>query len=257
MIDIDVEIIKEMASKGKRLDGREFDKYRSISIEPNFVTSAEGSCRVKLGNTEVLAGIKMDLGKPFDDTPNEGVLVVSAELVPFANPLFEAGPAKEDAIELSRVVDRAIRESKCIDFGKLCVTPGEKVWMVNLDIAVLDDDGNLFDACGIAAMAALLNTMIPDIEDDKPVYTKKGKNKLPLNGVALSTTFVKIGDKIIADPNLAELRAMDARLTVGTIDENFCSMQKGGKSGIKVEEIESIIELARQKSAEIKSLIKG
>ena len=56
-------------------------------------------------------------------------------------------------IELSRVVDRGIRESGCIDMESLCIVPGEKVWGVMIDIHVLSDQGNIFDACGLAAIA--------------------------------------------------------------------------------------------------------
>ena len=48
------------------------------------------------------------------------------ELVPFASPMFESGPPREDAIELARVVDRGIRHSEIVDKKKLCITPGKE-----------------------------------------------------------------------------------------------------------------------------------
>ncbi|MEM7819239.1 MAG: exosome complex protein Rrp42 [Candidatus Aenigmatarchaeota archaeon] len=261
MIEVDIELIKNIIKKGKRIDNRDFEKYREIIIEQGIISSAEGSAKVKIGDTEVIAGVKMDVGEPYPDSPDEGVITVSAEFVPLASPEFEAGPPGEDAIELARVVDRAIRESKAIDFKKLCITPKEKVWMIFVDLDILNDDGNLIDASGLATIVALLNTRIPELtEDGKPNYEKRVE-KLPINGIPISTTFVKIDNTIIADPNLAESKSMNARLTVGTVDKDdkimICSLQKGGPDGLSMEDIDKIIDLSIKKGEEFRNLIRS
>lgn len=260
-LEIDTDLVKEIISNEKRLDYRKFDQYRDVVIDAGFITSAEGSAKVRLGDSVVVAGVKIDVGEPFPDTPEEGVMMVAAEFLPLASPEFEPGPPGEDAIELSRVVDRAIRESKCIDFRQLCITPGEKVWMVYIDLDILDDDGNLIDAAGLAAMAALLNARMPQLkEDGRPDYDKKTNQKLPISGIAISTTFAKIADRIIADPSYPEWKALDARLTVGTVDKDgvsmLSSMQKGGTFGFTLEEIEYILERAVEKGDELRSKLK-
>ena len=260
MIDIDPSLIEEVAQRGKRADGRAMDAYRDIHIETNVVTSACGSARVRLGDTEVVAGIKIEPGKPFGDTPDEGVLMVGAEFVPLASPHFESGPPGEDAVETARVVDRAIRESKVVDFKKLCITKGEKVWMVYVDINVMDDGGNLIDACSIAALAALMHAKMPHLDAEGNIDDeKKGTENLPVHGKPLCTTFVKIGGQIMVDPSLPETNAMDARLTVGTFEKegkmHLCSMQKGGPEGFTFEEVEKMIHLAEEKGKEVRKLI--
>ncbi len=260
MIEIDKTLIRKIASNEARIDGRGFAQYRNIVIEPNIVTSAEGSARVKLGSTEVIAGVKIEIGEPFPDTPDEGVLIVSVEFVPLASPEFESGPPGEDAIEVARVVDRAVRESKCIDFKKLYVSE-DKVWMIYVDIDILDNGGNLIDACGIASAAALMSAKIPGLDESgKPNCEKKGSEGLPMKGIPISATFVKISDKLFADPNLAEMASMDARLTVGTVDVGdkvcLCSMQKGGCDGFTLEEIDQIIGMAEEKSEELREIVK-
>ncbi len=261
MIELDPMLVKEMIENGKRIDGRALDSYREIRVETNVVPSAEGSARVRLGDTEVLAGVKIDVGEPFGDTPDEGVLMVGTEFVPLANPEFESGPPGEDAVEVARVVDRAIRESKVIDFGKLCIKEGEKVWMVYVDIDVLDDNGNLIDASSLAALAALGTAKLPILGGDGKVdHDRKGTEPLPLSGKPLCTTFAKIGNRIVADPSIHETNAIDARLTVGTFEKDgrvlLCSMQKGGPVGLTLEEIEEIIGLAEKKGRELRQLIK-
>jgi exosome complex component RRP42 len=261
MIKIDPQLVKDIIYNGKRIDNRRLDEYRKITVEKNAIATAEGSARVRIGNTEVVAGVKFTVGEPFSDTPDEGVLMIATELVPLASPEFESGPPGEDAIEISRVVDRAIRESKTVDFKKLCIKPGEKTWIINVDIDVLDDDGNLIDASSLAATAALLTAKIPQLDEKGDInYEKERTEPLPMNGIPLSVTMAKISDRIIVDPDLSEMEALDARLTVGTFDKDgeimLCSMQKGGSTGFTLEELDHIIDIAVQKSRELRELVK-
>ena len=236
---------------GRRLDGRALDEVRPLTIERGTVETAEGSARVHLGKTDVLVGIKATTGTPYPDTPNKGVMTTIAELIPMASPTFETGPPRPPAIELARVVDRGIRETKTIDVEKLCITPGEKVWIVFIDMHVLDYDGNLFDACSYGAMAALKNTMLPgsaiDQEEDIP---------LPVSHIPVSVTSAKIGDKIVVDPGLDEERITDARLTVVT-DENgdIRAMQKGLNGSFSYDEIQRAIAVSRTAGQKLREII--
>jgi len=60
--------ISGLIEKGMRLDEREFDQYREIKIVNGFIKEkAEGSSYVELGDTKVIAGVKMGIGDPFSD----------------------------------------------------------------------------------------------------------------------------------------------------------------------------------------------
>ncbi|MBI4018824.1 MAG: exosome complex protein Rrp42 [Candidatus Aenigmarchaeota archaeon] len=253
-------LVRRVVAGGERLDQRKFDEMREIKIETGIISSAEGSARVTIGETEVIAGVKMAVGEPFPDTADEGVLIVSGEFIPFADPLFEPGPPREDAIELSRLVDRAIRESKAVDMKKLCITAGEKVWMINIDIDIINNGGNMVDASSIAAAAALVTARLPEIDEKgKVLYGKLTGTKLPLSGIPISTTFVKIGESIMIDPSLPEYQALDARLTIGTVDKNgikLCSMQKNGVAGLSIDEVERMISVAEEKGEEVRQLVR-
>src|SRR3989337_2032102 len=126
--------VAQLIASGKRLDGREPNDYREVQIESGLIERAEGSARVRLGKTEVLVGVKIETGEPFPDTPNQGVMTVNAELVPLASPTFEPGPPDERSIELARVVDRGIRESKAIPTEDLVIEAGQKGFVVLLDV---------------------------------------------------------------------------------------------------------------------------
>ena len=110
---------------------------REISLETGVIEKAEGSARVKIGKTQIMIGAKPQIGAPFSDTPNVGVLMTNTELLPMAAPNFEPGPPDENSVELSRVTDRCIREGKVVDLEKLGIIEGRKVWMIFLDLHVL------------------------------------------------------------------------------------------------------------------------
>ena len=94
--------IADLIKNDKREDGRDLTEYRDITIETNVVSKAEGSARVRLGGTQVIVGIKPQLGTPFPDTPDLGVLMTNCEMLPIADPRFEPGPPSEDSIELAK-----------------------------------------------------------------------------------------------------------------------------------------------------------
>jgi len=89
--EIKKDFIYNLLIKGERIDGRKFDQYREISIERDVIRKAEGSALVKLGSSQVLVGVKMQPGEPFQDSPNRGVIITNAELVPWPRPLSSLG----------------------------------------------------------------------------------------------------------------------------------------------------------------------
>lgn len=249
--------IAELIAHGKRLDERGLNDYRDVQLEVGVIERAEGSARIRLGKTEVMVGIKTEIGTPFSDTPNEGVLTVNAELVPLASPIFEPGPPNENAIEIARIVDRGIRESKAIALEKLCITPQKKVFVVFIDVYILNHDGNLIDASAMAALAALLNTKMFNYEvKDGEVQVKPGYTQLPVANYPIAVTFAKINDKIVVDPWLEEEQVMDARITI-TMDKDskVCAVQKGGYGYFSKEQIFEAAKIAKEKSEELRKIV--
>ena len=245
--------IIETLNKGIRLDGRKATEYREVKLERSPFKNAEGSAKVTIGDTELIAGVKLALETPYPDLPDEGTMAVGAELLPLSNPDFESGPPGIEAIELARVVDRGIRESGTIDTKKLCIKAGEKVWMIYIDIVTVNVDGNLFDASALAAMAALQETVFPKLVDEKVDYGEKTKEKLPLSKAPVSITVCKIGDHLIIDPTNEEEQVIDARLTVASLkDGTICAMQKGGNYPLTVEDINKMVDLALDKAKELR-----
>jgi|TARA_B100001964_G_C14210306_1_gene590193 exosome complex component RRP42 len=240
-----------------RLDGRKLTDYRTVKVDVDVTNTAEGSARVRIGKTDVMVGVKVEVMEPYPDTPDAGSIMVGAELLPLSSPDFELGPPGQEAIELARIVDRGIRESKCIDFKKLCIKEREKVWMIIIDICTINDAGNLFDASALAAIAALKNMKFPEYKDDVIDYKKKTSKDLELKDTPLSVTVIKIGDKFIVDPSSEEEKVIDARLTVASLsDGTLCAMQKGGDYPLTADDIMKMVDIGLEKGKELRKLVK-
>jgi len=255
--------IADNLKEGKRFDGRKLDEFRDIKIETGISVNAEGSARVTIGDTVVVAGVKMATSEPYTDHEDEGTLVTTAELLPISSPRYEPGPPKIEAVELARIIDRGIRESKFIDFKKLCIKKDEKVWSIFLDLYSINDAGSLIDACSLAAVAALMSAKLPvyDAETDTIKYGEYTKDPIPLTEkVCLNFTAYKVGKSLIFDPTREEEDSSEARLSVamtrskGKIYVN--SLQRGEDEPLTPEEVLKILEMAEKKYEEVEEVVK-
>jgi exosome complex component RRP42 len=227
-------------SKGKRLDGRNLDDIRPLEIELDIIKKANGSAKVKLGNSEVIAGVKI------------------AEVLPTASPYIEPGPPDEETVELARVVDRGIRESEMIDLDKLVLVPGKIVYTIFVDCSIINADGNLFDATSYAVVSALASSKIPvfEMQDGKVVHTGNSQDP-PVTTIPVSITAIRIGEAVILDPTSEEEACMNARITVTTNSNgDYTAIQKGSTGAFTVEQIKKAAETARIKGEEVRVKLK-
>ncbi|MDA4118952.1 MAG: exosome complex protein Rrp42 [Thaumarchaeota archaeon] len=248
----------ELLSKGKRLDGRGLDEIRKLEIKTGVIQKANGSAMVTLGNTQVIAGVKVDKGTPFPDTPDKGLLIVGAEVLPLAAAYIEAGPPDESAIELARVVDRGVRESEMIDLGSLCIKEGKSVYTVFVDVTILNVDGNLFDATSYAVVSALLTAKMPKFVLEGDVVKDSGERlPVPVSKIPISITVAKINNMLVVDPTEEEESVMEARITLDTEDGgNLCAGQKGEPGSFSPEQIITAAEWSIARGKEVRQRIK-
>lgn len=251
--------MREAISRSKRLDGRDLDEMRTLEIELGIIGKADGSSRVRLGNSEVVAGVKVETGTPFEGLENKGALILSAEVLPIASPYVEPGPPDEETIELARVVDRGVRESEMVDLDKLALIPGKVVYTIFVDCSIINYDGNLFDASSYAVVSALMSSKLPvfEVQDGEAVVNTGKKMDPPITTIPVSITAVKIGDSVILDPTAEEEACMDARITITTNSEGkFAALQKGSTGSFTIDQIKKAAEIARIKGEEVRTKIK-
>jgi exosome complex component RRP42 len=240
---IERKYVKNNLKKEERIDGRGLWDYRNFNIKTNVVASAEGSADVNLGETRIITGLKYDVGEPFPDLPDEGVCTLMAELLPLASPLFERGPPDEQSIELARVVDRGIRHADCIQTKKLCIKEKEAVYILFVDMYVINYAGNLIDCGGVGALATLINANIPE-----GVYSENGlewtgnylTGESIVNELPLVITFGKIDDALFVDPSLPEELVCDGRISISVTKDKITSIQKSGTATFSMDEIKML-----------------
>jgi len=243
--------LAELASQDKRFDGRGRWDSRDLILETDILYNAEGSAKVVLGDTIVYAGVKFDVASPYSDRPTQGSLMTGAELRPVAHRKYEPGPPSPESIELGRVVDRGIRESGCIDMEALCIVPGEKVWRVMLDLHVLSDRGNIFDACATAAIAAMRTAVVPaerfDVGEDF---------KLELSSTPIMCSYQRVGGRYVYDACEQEEIGGDERVHITLGDEGHLhSLQKGLRGVLSPAEFTEILAQAGERCAELRELV--
>ena len=262
MPNLQKEKIESSLVENKRLDGRTAVDYRDIIVEDGVSKNAASAVRVKFGKTEVLAGVHLALATPYPDSADEGTFMTSAELHPMASQEFDIGRPGINSVELARVIDRGIRESGFIDFKKLCIKKGEKVWQVFVDIFTINDDGNLLDVAGLAALVALGRARMPIYNEEEDKIDGFSEEGIPLNKdvLSFSMTFHKIGNVIVADVDKEEEAVSKFRLTIAVGDNKgeprITAMQKGKAGTINSEDMEIILKLAEDKWKELFPKIK-
>jgi exosome complex component RRP42 len=71
--------IQNGVAQNIRNDGRERLDFRAFTLETGVVPQASGSCRLHIDTTDVLVGVKVELGEPELQTPALGKVIVSVE----------------------------------------------------------------------------------------------------------------------------------------------------------------------------------
>ncbi|CAD7671131.1 unnamed protein product [Nyctereutes procyonoides] len=244
----------------KRLDGRQTYDYRNIKI--SFGTDY-GCCIVELGKTRVLGQVSCELVSPKLNRATEGILFFNLELSQMAAPAFEPGRQSDLLVKLNRLLERCLRNSKCIDTESLCVVAGEKVWQIRVDLHLLNHDGNIIDAASIAAIVALCHFRRPDVSvqgDEVTLYTPEERDPVPLSihhmPICVSFAFFQQGTYLLVDPNEREERVMDGLLVIAmNKHREICAIQSSGGIMLLKDQVLRCSKIAGVKVLEITELI--
>ena len=104
-----------------------------MSIAYGVSHCAEGSARVRIGETEVIAGVKLSLEKPYPDTPAQGNLMIELDGQPALERaeqvLQELPDAERDRLQHGLYIGRPVKPG-AVDGGWIAVEgalePGER-----------------------------------------------------------------------------------------------------------------------------------
>ncbi|XP_044312197.1 exosome complex component RRP42 isoform X3 [Varanus komodoensis] len=117
-----------------RVDGRGCEDYRCTEVETDVVSNTSGSARVKLGHTDILVGVKAEMGVPKLDKPNEGYLEFFVDCSANATPEFEGRGGEELGTEIANTLYRIFKNESCVDLKLLCINPREHCWVLYVDV---------------------------------------------------------------------------------------------------------------------------
>ncbi|XP_049835856.1 exosome complex component RRP45-like isoform X2 [Schistocerca gregaria] len=227
--------VLQALTEGRRLDGRAFNQHRDLKI---FFGSDLGCCQVLLGLTRVIAQVSCEVQQPKPTRPEEGLLLVYVELSPMAAPDFEAGRPSDLAVQLSRVLEKCIKDSRAVDLESLCIKSEEKVWALRVDITVLNHEGNLADAASVAALTALGHFQRPDFTAEGGkiiIHSAEEKDTVPITlhhyPVCVSFAVFNNGEHVVADPTELEERVAEAHIVFGMNSyRELCGVHLGGSA---------------------------
>jgi exosome complex component RRP45 len=254
------DFVLQALANNLRADGRRAFDFRSMKLT---FGSRPGHLEVELGQTRVFVALSAEIVDPQADRPGEGFYQFNTEFSPMASPTFEPGRQSEMAVELGRVVERGLRESRAIDTEALCIVSGLKVWAVRVDIHVLDHGGNLIDASSLACVAGLLHFRRPDVtvvEGKLIVHSMQDREAvgLSIHHIPVSVTFGVFdeGKFLAADPTIKEELIMEGRVTF-TFNQyrELCSAQKAGGTPLSVSKINECARIAAAKAQELIALV--
>ncbi|KDP30849.1 hypothetical protein JCGZ_13792 [Jatropha curcas] len=249
-----------------RSDGRKRDAYRPIFVETGVIPQANGSARVRIGTTEVIASVKAELGKPSALHPDKGKVAIFVDCSPVAEPMFEGRGGEDLSAELSVALQRCLLGSKSgvgagIDLSSLVVAEGKVCWDLYIDGLVISSDGNLLDALGAAIKAALSNTCIPRVHvaagasgDEQPEVDISDEEFLQFDTseVPVIVTLTKVGRHYIVDATSEEESQMTSAVSVSINRKgHICGLTKRGGAGIDPSVISDMISVARHISEQL------
>ncbi|XP_011496199.1 PREDICTED: exosome complex exonuclease RRP42 isoform X2 [Ceratosolen solmsi marchali] len=209
-----------------RNDGRSRTHYRCMELETKLMDQVHGSARLRIGNTDVLVGVKVEIDTPYPDSPGDGKLEFFVDCSANATPSFEGRGGENLANEISNVLALAYQSPDAMDLTQLSILPHKKCWKLFVDILILECGGNLFDAVAIAVKAALYSTEIPKV---KCATLDGGEADIALSddtyeSVKLDTTnfpilvsLYKIGDSCVVDPTSEEEMCSSASIVISVM----------------------------------------
>eukprot|EP00916_Digyalum_oweni_P008867 GHVL01014820.1.p1 GENE.GHVL01014820.1~~GHVL01014820.1.p1 ORF type:complete len:269 (-),score=28.47 GHVL01014820.1:75-881(-) len=210
--------ITDGVAQNFRNDGRSHLDYREINIEKNVIPSAAGSCRVRVGDCDVLSVVKCELGTPLK--PDEGTFNI---LVDCVNHL-KSDNKGFDASNLTLFMQQW--QGLAFDRKLLSLETGTFCWHVYVDCLVMSSGGNMRDVISIAVRGALENTIIPSVKvsfDSEETSNSFSRIQVddrlsagipfPTQSVPILISVVLVGDDHIWDPTHREEEVAEHKMT--------------------------------------------
>ncbi|VDL65277.1 unnamed protein product [Nippostrongylus brasiliensis] len=245
---------------GFRLDGRTLNDFRQVKL---VVGSECGTALCTMGETKVLCAVSATLTEPRATRPNKGFVTVDVDMSPMGNPANEHNRLGERGLELTRMLELVLRDSRCIDVESLCVRAHKEVWKLRVDVRILDDDGALLDCASVAAVAALYHFRRPNVtvEPNRTlVHSEYEQSPIPLNiyhmPICVSFGFTKCGKYVVLDPTDKESQCLYGCLVIACNKRReVCALHQSTNLILTTDTIEACVRRAMQRAVDLSELV--
>lgn len=157
------EFHRRFLTDGLRPDGRAPRQRRPARLRASALTgSAHGSASARLGRSAAVAGVRAEVVEASPDLPALGHVTASVELPPLCSASFrDRHAAAGISTFLASALSDVLNSPHVLDAAQLHVREGELFWALHVHVVCLNYDGNAFDLCMLAALAALEDTSLP------------------------------------------------------------------------------------------------
>lgn len=252
--------VEDGLTQDLRLDGRARLDLRPLHIQPSMIPQASGSARVKMGGTDVIVGVKVEIGIPLASAPTSGRLVFGVDVSATASLAFQGRGGEELSVELTHALTQCFGGSAtgagaAFPPGELGIIPGRTCWVVYVDGLVLSADGAILDVLAIAAKAALADTRVPLVavtgsnqsgeEDTLDFEVEDDPSKalqLPQQSVPVILTLRQCGKEYYVDATSSEEALMHPGMSVAVNSKGLvCGMLKTGVGGVAPSTLQQMI----------------
>ncbi|KAL7408997.1 ribosomal protein S5 domain 2-type protein [Mrakia frigida] len=224
--------LERYISEGYRPDGRKLgggdESWREVSVNPGSVSTASGSSLVRIGETTIVCGIKAEIFEPELYRPNQGCLVPNIDLPSLCSSKFKPGPPSTEAQVLTDRLSRVLSHPSILPLTSLCIEPGKAAWVLYIDAVCINYDGNAWDACLLAVVAALRNTKLPSArwdEINERTICSRTAPAVPLSlgeFLPISTTFGVLSSKtLLSDPTAFEEPLLSSTITAVYLEPKY------------------------------------
>lgn len=221
-----------------RPDQRAITELRPIEIIPNFISSAEGSALIRLGETQVICTASVDDGVPsFQKGSGRGWITSEYAMIPRATSTRTArestrGRPSGRTMEIQRLIGRSLRA--VVDMEAL----GERtVW---IDCDVIRADGGTRTASVTGSLVAL-GLAIQKLQTQRALKVNPLKDYLAAISVGI------VGEEMLLDLSYAEDSSAEVDMNVVMTGSGRLVETQATAEGhtFSLEDLNKLIELAR------------
>uniref|UniRef100_A0A8R1DL30 Exosome complex component RRP45 n=2 Tax=Caenorhabditis japonica TaxID=281687 RepID=A0A8R1DL30_CAEJA len=246
-------VITEALKSGKRFDFRHLEEFREVRL---IVGAEVGTAICSIGNTKVMAAVSAHIAEPSPMRPHKGVINIDVDLSPMANYANEHDRLGSKGMELIRLLELIIRDSRCIDVESLCIRAGKEIWKIRVDVRVLDEDGSLLDCACLAAITALQHFRRPNVTLEPHhtlIYSEYEKAPVPLSiyHMPICTTIGLLdkGQMVVIDPTDKEAACLDGSIVVACNKrKEVCALHQSTNLVLSTKQIERCVKLAMSRA---------